>query len=63
MIVGCTKVRYPTRRQARHFARQRFNRYRGTRLTAYRCTECGFWHLTSQDTATKTWFRSHSDQA
>ena len=56
MSTRCAKVRYPTRRRARQFARQART---GTRLTAYRCTTCGFWHLTSQDAATRVWHKDH----
>ena len=44
MSCDCGKVRYFTRKEARHEARMFM---RGRKLRAYRC-DGGFWHLTSQ---------------
>jgi len=54
-MTACAKIRYPTRRRARHFARRQ--RHVHPSLSAYRCRDCGWWHLTSQTAARKTWFR------
>lgn len=48
------KVRYVSRKAARQAARK-FRGLNGTKQRAYRCGD--FWHLTSQDTATWTYFR------
>lgn len=50
----CAKVRYDTRRHAKQVARK----LQYGPLTAYQCRDCGFWHLTSQSTKRKTFFRS-----
>lgn len=54
--MACVKKRYFSRRNAKRFARQL--RHTSPNLKPYRCTDCGFWHLTSQTTARKTFFRA-----
>ncbi|HWM96706.1 MAG TPA: hypothetical protein VNO54_06580 [Streptosporangiaceae bacterium] len=50
----CGKHCYPTRAEAKRAARQKAQR---RKTNAYRCGD--FWHLTSQDYATKVWHREH----
>lgn len=56
-MADCAKVRYASRRAARQAARQMS--HITTRWTAYECQDCppGFWHLTSQTTARKSYYR------
>ena len=49
----CGKRRYSSRAQAKRAARA--NRCPGRRLRAYRCG--GWWHLTSRDAGTVTYYR------
>lgn len=49
---ACGKVRFPTRRSARKWGR---HQYPAAKIRAYKCGN--FWHFTSQDTATTTWFK------
>lgn len=51
----CIKVRYLSRRYAKIAAAQHSGPV--PKLTAYKCRDCGFWHLTSQSTSRKTFFR------
>ena len=41
---GCSKRRYPCRRNARAKAAA-VERRRGDRMNAYRCSACGAWHV------------------
>lgn len=54
----CGKVGYPSRDIAKQVARIR---YPGSLLRAYKCGD--LWHLTSQDTATVTFWREQDGPA
>lgn len=57
----CGKVRYLTRREARHEARSGFRSARLGKVRVYRCG--GFWHLTSVSAGDTAFFRTRQEGA
>lgn len=53
----CGKVRYLTRKEARHHARTFRGSHDYGKLRAYQC-DGGFWHLTSQSARRTTIWRA-----
>lgn len=51
------KRRYETKARAKIAAR-RLHQRGHPRASAYRCPECGFWHLTSANAASRSFLRA-----